>query len=401
MSDPTATTSTATTSTASADRKPGDRKPGDRKPGEGKPKQSTQGPLTMWHGLDLKRLKAFNALEPKKSWKRAAQRGSLPLLAAYNSAMRRIEEATYGRRIAAATIPENPLFIIGHWRSGTTLLHNLICQDEQFTFPNLYQCVFPHHFLVTEAINTRLTAWMMPSTRPMDNVPCGWDLPQEDEIALCLLDLVSPYRMLGDMSLPLYQRYIDIAGLPPDEVRRWKDSLTLLMRKLAVRDPRPQCLKSPSHTARVGLLVEMFPTARFLSIHRDPFRVYQSTNHLRRTMWGENSLTDEPPPADVPEQTLACYETTIRAYERDKVRVPDGQLHEIAYDDLSFDPVGTLRQAYDALGIGGFDALEATLAPQVPSLKAYKKNSFRQPDPDEEARVRERLAFAYDAYGYA
>ena len=354
----------------------------------------------MWHGLDLKRLRAFRTLDPKTSWKRAGQLGSLPVLAAYNSAMRSLESLLYGRKITSAVIPDEPLFIVGHWRSGTTLLHNLICQDPQFTFPNLYQCVFPHHFLVTEAINTKLTGWMMPSTRPMDNVPCGWDLPQEDEIALCLLDLVSPYRMLADMQLPVYDRYFDIALLPEDEKRRWMDSLTLLMRKLAVRDPRPQCLKSPSHTARVGLLAQMFPTAKFLYIHRDPFRVYQSTNHLRRTMWGENSLTDESPPQDVPEQTLHCYEITVKAYERDKSSVPDGQLHEIAYDDLSADPVGCLRDAYDALGIDGFDTLETILQPQVPALKAYKKNTFRQPDPDEVAMVQRRLKFAYDAYGY-
>ena len=365
-----------------------------------KPKQSTQGPLTMWHGLDLKRLREFNRIPPLKSWKRAGQVGSLPLLAAYNSAMRRLERTLYGKRIDAAVIPEQPLFIVGHWRSGTTLLHNLICQDPQFTFPNLYQCVFPHHFLVTESINTKLTGWMMPSTRPMDNVPCGWDLPQEDEIALCLLDLVSPYRMLADMRLPVYEDYFDIASQPPAIQQRWKDSLTLLMRKLAVRDPRPQCLKSPSHTARVGLLAEMFPTAKFLYIHRDPFRVYQSTNHLRRTMWGENSLTDAPPPRDVAEQTLHCYEITVKAYERDKGSVPAGQLHEIAYDDLDYDPVGCLAQAYEALGIPQFDRLEAILKPQVPALKAYKKNTFRQPDVEEEMRVRDRLAFAYEAYGY-
>ena len=364
-----------------------------------KPKQSSQGPLTMWHGLDWRRLRRFWGLKPKLSAAKSLQIGSLPLLATYNSAARMVESAIYGRRIRRAVIPERPLFIVGHWRSGTTLLHNLICQDPQFTFPNLYQCVFPHHFLVSEAINTRLTGWMMPSTRPMDNVPCGWDLPQEDEIALCLLDLVSPYRMLGDMRMPVYHRYIDIAQLDETEQQRWRDSLSLLMRKLAVRDPRKQCLKSPSHTARVGLLTEMFPTARFLYIHRDPFRVYQSTNHLRRTMWGENALSTETP-EEIERQTLDCYVTTIEAYERDKSRVPSAQLHEIAYDDLSDDPVGCLRASYDALGIGGFDRLEEILAPQVPALKAYKKNSFRQPDEDEQRRVKERLRFAYEAYGY-
>ncbi len=36
-----------------------------------------------------------------------------------------------------------PLFILGHWRSGTTYLHNLIVRDDQSARPTLYQVLFP------------------------------------------------------------------------------------------------------------------------------------------------------------------------------------------------------------------------------------------------------------------
>ena len=45
---------------------------------------------------------------------------------------------------------------MGHWRSGSTLLHNLITSDPQFSFLNLYQAMFPWHCLTTEWLGTKL-----------------------------------------------------------------------------------------------------------------------------------------------------------------------------------------------------------------------------------------------------
>ena len=40
-------------------------------------------------------------------------------------------------------VTKAPVFIIGHWRSGTTHLHNLLCQDPQMAYASTYQSVFP------------------------------------------------------------------------------------------------------------------------------------------------------------------------------------------------------------------------------------------------------------------
>ncbi|MDQ3566024.1 MAG: sulfotransferase [Pseudomonadota bacterium] len=60
-----------------------------------------------------------------------------------------------------------PLFILGHWRSGTTLLHNLLTRDTgQFAYANTYQAVNPRTFLSTEAVNTKLFGFLVPKTQP-------------------------------------------------------------------------------------------------------------------------------------------------------------------------------------------------------------------------------------------
>ena len=51
-----------------------------------------------------------------------------------------------GDDIAKTEMPD-PVFILGHWRSGTTLLHGLMAQDDQFAYPRIYQVSNPHSFL--------------------------------------------------------------------------------------------------------------------------------------------------------------------------------------------------------------------------------------------------------------
>src|SRR5262249_38047339 len=86
-----------------------------------------------------------------------------------HTVLRYLQEALYGGRIERTPIRRAPLFIIGHWRTGTTLLHELLILDERHTFPNTYQCLEPNHFLLTERLITRGLPFLMPSHRPMDN----------------------------------------------------------------------------------------------------------------------------------------------------------------------------------------------------------------------------------------
>jgi len=71
------------------------------------------------------------------------------VVSASNSVNARIERGRFGRRIEAAHV-EAPLFILGHYRSGTTHLHNLLALDPQFAAPTFFQVLNPHTFLSTE-----------------------------------------------------------------------------------------------------------------------------------------------------------------------------------------------------------------------------------------------------------
>ena len=257
-------------------------------------------------------------------WHRAA---FVTLASLLNSYYRRQEERQYRDAIEGVEISQPPLFILGHWRSGTTLLHYLLAQDtEQFAFANTYQVINPHTFLCTEEMNSRRFAAFVPKTRPMDAMRLGFDTPQEDEFAPLLLTLRSLY--LG-ITFPrreeYYGRYLTFEDVPRKEVEQWQAALLWFSKKLTLKYGRRLLFKSPPHTARIRLLLELFPDARFVHIHRDPYRVFQSQRHYFDTATWYTYL-QRPEVERIDEGILRRYTTLYDAFFADRPMIPDGSL---------------------------------------------------------------------------
>lgn len=363
------------------------------------PHKTDQGLFCIWHGLNFGNWLRLMAMRPRWEWSKLPRLASVAACSVINSVDESLEQLLYGRAVAQTEIKEPPVFILGHWRSGTTLLHNLMSLDQQFTYPNLYQVMNPGHFLLTEDLVTRLTAKLIPPTRPMDNMPAAWTMTQEDEIAILLATGISPYWFIlfsGDRSR--YGRFFDLKEVTPDELRRWKDFLRLFIQKLTYKHRKPVVLKSPSHTYRIPLLLEMFPQAKFIYIYRDPLAVIKSSMHLRRTMFTENSFAP-PDFREIEDDTLLTYEHCLQTYEQTKQLIPPGQLHEIRYEALEADPLGGMESLYRSLGFGGWEQMEPALRQQLPELSRYQKNRFTI---DERLRrkIFERCRWVFEKYHY-
>jgi len=355
----------------------------------------------FWHGMPLE---VWLPLVAEHRLRVAPHRWGLlatvSLAAAVNSLAGRLSDGRFRRALANPPPTPPPLFIVGHWRSGTTLLHELAMLDDRFCCPSTYQCFAPGHFLLTERFFTRGLNWLMPAKRPMDEVALGWDRPQEDEFALVNLGAPSPYRRIafpatsGDRP-----RALDVSRLPPAELERWRAALRRFLALLAVRDPRRPVLKSPPHTARVGELARMFPGARFLHVVRDPFVVLPSTLRLWRALHGVQALQrarDE----DIERYAFAAFEEVDAAFERDRAGLAPGRLHELRYEDLVADPVPRLREAYERLDLGDFERVRPALERQVGSIARYRRNTYRH-DPRLHAEIARRCAAAIARHGYA
>ncbi len=360
--------------------------------------RSNQNLACVWQGLNRTRWREVaKALPPDPRYR--VRRLSIAALSAMNSLYEACESALYRRRVEQTEVTQPPIFVLGHWRSGTTLLHNLLTLDPQLTSPNLYQVMFSGHFLLTETIGSALTGWILPRTRPMDNVPTGWKHSQEDELALLLRTGLSPYNMLlyqGDRAK--YERFFELNDLSAEERALWVREFQWFMKKLTYRARKPIVLKSPTHTYRIPLLLELYPGARFIYLTRNPYAVYSSTLHLRRMLFAENALS-EPCYEGLEEDTFATYDHCVRRYEATKGMIPAGQLHELRFEDLESDPLGELQRVYQTLHLPGWEGMIPRLQANMPEHNAYRKNRFSL-DAETMRRVYERWQFAFECYGY-
>jgi hypothetical protein len=320
-------------------------------------------------------------------------------VSAFNSVFRALQTLFYGRRIERTEVTDGPVFIIGHWRSGTTLLHELLAQDSRHAYPTNYQCFAPHHFLLTEWWCKRLLGFLLPKQRPMDNMVVGWDRPQEDEFALCALGVPSMYLTLAFFNRPQYPEYLDVQGLPRAALARWKASLTHVVKLLTYRYEKRLILKSPTHTARLAVLSEMFPRARFIHIVRDPEVMFASNVNLWKKLVQTQHI--ETPCFDhVEEFVFETFERMYAAFDRDRPLLPPGRLYEVRYEDLVRDPLKQLRAIYEQLELGDFEAARPSIEQYLTEVKDYQTNRYEF-TPELKAAIRRRWGGYMERYGYA
>jgi len=316
-----------------------------------------------------------------------------------NSFYRFGQIAERGLFLRNAKVTQPPIFILGHWRSGTTLLHELLVLDERHTSPNSYQCFAPHHFVVTSWFAYRFLKFLIPAKRPMDNMVMGWHRPQEDEFALANLGVPSTYRDITfPNGRPHAPEYLTLEGVPSEDLERWKKALWTFLRNVNYQDPRRIVLKSPPHTGRLRVLRAMFPDARFVHITRDPLVVFPSTVNLWTQLYKKHGL-QTPRLEGLDEYVFDSFERMYRSFERDRSDVPANRLVDVRYDDLIQDPIAQVRGIYEQLELGGFDQLEPKLSEFWSGQAEYRTNHFELDD-HTKAEVRRRWGPWMQKYGY-
>lgn len=363
-----------------------------------KPVRNSQRGLVIWHGMRIREFVKLIRVGAELHWTQLHRIIPTLFMTVHNSIWAPVEKLRFGRKIAETKV-QPPVFVLGHWRSGTTLLHNLMTLDDRFTYPNLYECIFAHHFLTTEAVMSRLTSFLVPKRRPMDNMQTGWNLPQEDEMALLLTTTYSPYRNLAFQGhRERYEDYFDFKHADPKERAEWKEALLNFAKKLTIRQNKPIIFKSPGHTYRIQILRELFPDAKFIYIHRHPYEVLRSTIHLRGIMFQTNALGRLNLQSHE-ELIYQAYEQCIHTYETDKAEIPAGNLAEVRFDDLEQDPVSHLERIYGELNLPDFEHVRPLIQKYMDGQKEYRKNQFAT-DAELAEVVNTRMKFVLDQYGY-
>ncbi|MBN1852592.1 MAG: sulfotransferase [Pirellulales bacterium] len=313
-----------------------------------------------------------------------------------------LQTAFYGRKIAKTEIREAPIFVLGHWRSGTTLLHEFLAMDPRHTYPDTYACFMSNHFLISARLFKGWAGLLLPSRRPMDNMTIAWDRPQEDEWAMCNMGIPSPYLWLIFCNRPRpYQEYLDLRNVPPNALEKWKRAFVWFLKCLTVQNPKRIVLKSPQHTCRIRVLLDLFPDARFVHITRDPFVIFPSTMKTWKRLAAYHGLQrpNQKSEKDWKEFVFSTFNHMHQVILEDRHLVDPSHFYEIRYEDLVADPVGQMEALYSHLHLGDFEPARHAIETYMANHKDYQISQY---DLTEEARreISERWGAYRQQYGY-
>lgn len=301
---------------------------------------------------------------------------TITIVSVIHTLLRYLQTILYWRSIRRTTVKHAPIFIIGHWRTGTTLLHELLILDDRHTFPNTYECFEPNHFLLTEWLFTRFFRFLLPDRRPMDNMAAGWERPQEDEFALCMLGEKSPYLTIAFPNHgPQCEEYLDLKSLSNSQLNSWKNSFFHFIRSLTVKDPRRLVLKSPPHSCRSKVLLELFPDARFVHIMRDPYVVFPSTVNLWKSLYRTHGL-QMPTYQGLEEHVLTTLPRIYAGVDEARRLVDPRRFYELHYEDLIANPTEQMRTLYEHLQLGEFESVLPRLEAYFASSQDYQTNRY-------------------------
>ena len=158
-------------------------------------------------------------------------------------------------------------------------------------------------------------------------------------------------------------------------------------------------LKNPHNTGRLKILKEMYPNAKFIFIHRNPYEVFNSTKHLYQTTI-KSQFLQEFSEGDIEKRVLHCYEKTMLAYLQQKEELDENHLIEISYDELSSKPMECMEKIYERLDLGEFKKVQPYFETYLNKQKGYKKNTFTPIDPSLKKQINERWKFAFEVWNY-
>jgi len=328
------------------------------------------------------------------------------LVSLLTSPLRIYESLRFGRTIKKTVVHPSPIFIIGHWRSGTTHLHNILVRDKNLGCVSMWQAFAPGLCLIDERLLKNpfnKIAKKMHPTREIDNIPLSMDNPEEEDLAIANM---SPYSYLHMYSYPrratyFFETYITYFGnLPKSTIDKWKKVYLLILRKATLKaGGKRLVIKNCADSARIKALLELFPDAKFIHIYRNPYNIFRSTQHLHKMVM-ERAQLQEVGQNEHANWVLLFYAQLMRKLLADKSLIPAGNLVEVKYEDLDKEPLAQLRKVYETLGLPGFAEAEPAFRAYLDSISGYQKLAHKTLDDDAITKINRNWQFAFDALGY-
>lgn len=283
----------------------------------------------------------------------------------------------FSSRIKQTIISKDPIFILGHYRSGTTYLQKLMISDKQFGFLTNFDALFPNTNLLfgkkmQHVFQVLINKFKIKNPFFHNSTVLLSEPAEEDDYLMnkasaysAYWGLVFPKRWrdwLNGSSQFSNQKYVD----------GWKrEYLNTIQYSTFKNTGKQLVLKSPPNTERISLLLEMFPHAKFIFICRNPFHLFYST----KNMWEKAILNyysvQKITETELDEIVFEHFNYLNGLYEKDKKLIPTANLVEISYEELKTAPFKTIQKIYSELKLTGFDLMANDLLSKIDLEKQY------------------------------
>lgn len=328
-----------------------------------------------WHAMSMGRL--FELLkEGRYQFDRYPMIAGAMFTSSINSVCDRIQSALHWDRAVATERQRDPLFVVGHWRTGTTFLQYLLGLDERMRTPDTFECMLPEQFIVTRWLFSKIM--FCPSRRPMDNITMGWGKPQEDEFAFCNQGATSVYRHFAFPNEPnLHSNSLTMDNVSSATLAHWKQTLHRFVTYLNYQHQKPLIFKSPTHTGRIQVLLDMYPNAKFIHITRDPYDFIPSTMYLWKSLDATTGMQRDVSHLDHEDYVFDCFHRMYGSFEKRRHLIPDENIVEVTYDQITSKTVKTLGHVYQSLQLGNFFDVKPAIDQHLEAKRNYKRNEHQ------------------------
>jgi len=310
------------------------------------------------------------------------------------------EHHKFHKKLNQVTVKE-PIFIIGHFRSGTTFLHYLLGQDKNLGYVSTFETMTPGMIIANEEMFCNLVKNHLPAKRPMDDLEMHATLPYEEEYAIANM---SKYSFYHGWYFPrrwnhYFDNYVLFKNNSSKKLTNWKKTYDYFLKKITYKNNGNHVLlKSIVNTARIKHLVDMYPNARFIHIHRNPYHVYKSTWKLYQKILPIFSF-QHIDTNTLDHYILETYKKLFNKFLSDKHLIPKENLIEFSYDEFTKKPVKILQNTYDKLRLTGFNQAKPAFDAYAEKHKNYKpaKYTFTK---KEKQKIYNHWKLMFDAYPY-
>ncbi len=247
---------------------------------------------------------------------------------------------------------QQPVFITGMPRSGSTFLHELLAEDAENRVPRVWEVMFPipdrHRSRIKAKSRVRkaeASLWCFRRLAPRANsvYPMRAWTPHECVAIHSYTLLSEEFAML--CRIPGYEAFLREADFGP--AYAWQKRF---LQYLQLSCPTRQwILKSPDHVHSLEHLLRVFPDAVIVQTHRNPLDVLKSSIKVTEMLEGIFAPADDRTRIKVREvRSLAEHMESITSFREAHPEL-EGRFIDIRYHELVSDPLAVVRQIYQRL----------------------------------------------------